>query len=94
MDAVVWTMQAIPFLPEKTITDTLDRYRATEIQKEPSLLLRYYNIKTGSHAVLSAVNSLTRAVEMMAQPEPLASQGIRNVYWVIKVVEMLVSNTE
>ena len=56
MNALVWCVQAIPFLSQDIIKETFDKFKTTEFSQEPSLLFRYYKVKTGSAAILAAVN--------------------------------------
>ena len=62
MDAIAWTVQAMSFLSDKTISDALNIYRAVEIPLEPTLLLRYANAKTTSLAILITVEALSQAI--------------------------------
>ena len=58
MDALAQTLNAIPFLAENTISDTINIYRASEIPLEPHLLALYFAAETGSTAILTAVDAL------------------------------------
>ena len=73
MNALVWCVQAIPFLPEEIIKETFAKFKAMECSQEPSLLFRYYKIKTGSTAILGAVNQLAKGLDLMTKAEPQAS---------------------
>ncbi len=41
MDILAWTIRAIPFVSDKSISETLNTYRAVEIPLQSSLLQRY-----------------------------------------------------
>ena len=41
MDVVAWTIRAVPFLQDKSISELLNIYRATEIPLEPTMLQAY-----------------------------------------------------
>ena len=51
-------------------------------------------MRTGSNAILAAVSQFAKAVTMLNQPEPMASEGIRKVFWGLKAIKVITKNNE
>lgn len=91
MDIVAWTIRAVPFLQDRSISELLNIFRATEIPLEPSLLQAYHHAQTSSQAVLSVVEQLYGA-SLSIQLDEFSLSPL--VGWAIQAVEMLVVNNQ
>ena len=87
MDAIAWITQAMPLLDDKSLVqDALDSFRAVEVPRESSLLVRYYTQKTPSAAILAAVNSLHRYCSDSSQSDPSP------IVMHLQAIELLIGN--
>ena len=63
MDLLAWTVQAINMLLDKTVNDSLKAYQVVEIALETRLFRRYQAQKTGSTAILTAIEALKKNLD-------------------------------
>lgn len=92
MDALALNMLTAPLLPESALSDTINKFRETERSLEPASLLRFYNAKTGSYAVVTLVSQLSKAVEFLRGNEEAQAEGLFLSHWLVQAIEVLVSN--
>lgn len=94
MDAIAHTMIASPLLDEKILSNTLRMFRETEVTMEPAKMLRYYNVRSGSSAVLTLVTQLKRATKLFKNSDDKVVQdGFRRVSWFLQAIEVMVANS-
>lgn len=94
MDALAWTMHAIPMLLDETVLKVLSTYKAVEIPLDHNLQQRYRNMKTGSRAILSIPDALGRIKLDMTDGRQKAQRDLKALAHMTGTAEMLVLNVE
>ena len=94
MDAIIWTLHAMPILLEKTVATTISKFRGIEIPQEPTLYDRYRNMKTGSQAIFSISDAFARVSPAVVDRNSQSFKDLQALAMVTEVAELLIINKE